>query len=137
MSAAILAPAPPTIQVGVCLFVPSGPRGEHLFAIICGPKNIASATRPEWLSASICSVKPGLPFDNSCVLQVGDHPFLIRQSYVSYSQLRVDFEDDLKQKIASGYFHATNNASPSLIAKMLKGMGVSGRVPRHIRPEWP
>ena len=137
MSAVILAPTAPTIQVGLCLFVPSGPQGEHLFTIICGPKNIASATRPEWLSASICSVKPGVPSDESCVLEVGDHPFLVRQSYVSYSQLRVDFEDDLKQKIASGYFHLTNNASPSLLANMLGGMAVSRRVPRHIRPDWP
>lgn len=137
MSAVILAPAAPIIQVGLCLFVPSGPQGDHLFTIICGPKNIATATRPEWLSASVCSVKPGVPFDGSCVLQVGDHPFFSKQSYVSYSQLRVDFEDDLKQKMASGYFHVTNSASLALVNKMLNGMGMSRRVPRHIRPDWP
>lgn len=38
---------------------------------------------------SFTSIRLGVPFDNACTVQPGDHPFITRESYILYREPRL------------------------------------------------
>ena len=70
---------------GETVHIPSGPTGSHLFVVICEPCVVdCYGVRPHIILVGITTVYPTIPYDNACLLRVGDHPFIEHDSYIYY-----------------------------------------------------
>lgn len=128
-------PAQWTCHRAATVLVPSGP-GEkrHLFALLLDPVVVAGyGPAPQVLLASICTVKPGLIIDPSCLLAPGDHPFIAHDSYVDYSFTRMETRAHVDKCVESGAFTAKEDCSPELIRRIVQGALVSKRIPREFK----
>lgn len=67
----------------------------------------------------ICSVKPNMPHDTTCLVAAGDHPFLQHASYVAYSKCRIEAAADVAKLVNSGYFVVKEQASEALVARIV------------------
>lgn len=62
---------------GSSLLVPSSPSGLHLFVIALGPLVLDDyGSVPQVLMVSATTLREGLPHDDACILEAGDHPFI-------------------------------------------------------------
>lgn len=120
------------LSAGCGFFVPSGPKGDHLFFCVLGPLLIDGVECV--LSVPVCSAEGR--YDETCVLQVGEHPFLRHTSYISYAHARVDRASDVQEHLNSQYFRVAERASAELSSKILAGLEASRRVPRFIKDTW-
>ena len=124
-----------TCHRAASVLVPSGP-GEkrHLFALLLEPVVVDGyGSAPQVLMASICTVRPGLFVDQSCLLSAGDHPFITHDSYVDYSFARMESQAHVEQCVAAGTFTAKEDCSPELIRRIIQGALVSKRIPREFK----
>lgn len=69
---------------GSTLLIPSGPK-HHLFIVLTKPCRLGRVSM-----VNITSVIPGTTYDQTCVLQPGEHNFIRRLSYVYYRKARVE-----------------------------------------------
>lgn len=121
--------------LGACLLVPSG-RGDksHLFTVVLGPKLLAGhGGQQQVVMVSVTTVKPDFPHDPACVIQAGEHPFIDHESYVYYREPRVEAVDHVERMIQTMGWQPKEPCSQALCEKILQGLKVSKRVPRHIK----
>lgn len=105
--------------VGETLLIPSGPLGDHLFFILLGPQKLPDHGGAEqFISVSVTTIYPGIPYDKSCVLDSGDHPFIKHPSYVTYRKYRIDPRDHVEQMVSAGLWKPHFPCNPDLIAKI-------------------
>jgi len=75
------------------VLAPSGPDSDperkHLFVVLTNPTDVDKETKA-LLMVPLSSIKQGLPYDASCVLHPGDHPFVKRESFVDYRRARIE-----------------------------------------------
>jgi hypothetical protein len=111
---------------GQSLLMPSGPSGNHLFFVILGPIQLDNrGSTPQVLTVSVTSIKPDLPFDDACVLKVGDHPFIQHDSYVAYRHLRIDPLPHVERLVQSGVWQPHTPCSPELLERIIRGVHLS------------
>ena len=123
-----------TPVVGGTLLIPSGPAGDHLFVLIYGPNSFEGRGRSlDFVSVSFTSLVNGVPHDPACVVQVGEHPFVTHDSYVSYRHSRIDSEQELARNVSSGLFIPKVDVSQSLLRRIRVGLHNSRLVPRYIK----
>jgi len=92
-------------SAGATLLVPSGPEGKHLFVVVCDPVVLPGyGPHPCVVMVNLSTVRAGIPYDSTCVLQAGSHPFVAQESYVAYSGMRIDRVADLAARVEQGYF---------------------------------
>lgn len=120
---------------GACLLVPSGPGNKsHLFTIVLGPEQwVGYGGNDQVVMVSITTVKPDFPHDTACVIQAGEHPFIEHESYVYYREARIDSAAHVDNMIATMGWHPKEPCSPALRNRIMQGMMISKRVPRHIK----
>jgi hypothetical protein len=99
------------------MLVPSGPT-DHLFILLTDPRG----KEKEVLMACIRSVSPPLPFDASCVLDSGDHPFVKHKSWVDYSHLRIETAERIEKAVTSGLFKPKAICSTQVHAYICRGL---------------
>jgi hypothetical protein len=104
------------------MLIPSGPTGYHLFIVIWAGEITARASGNQLLLASICTVYEGVPHDEACELEAGDHDFIDHESYVRYRDLRCDTPDHVDQMLNTGVWLAQPRASNSLLRRMRAGI---------------
>lgn len=123
---------PWTCETGSCLLVPSGPAGDHLFTVALGPKKLTGyGPEDQVVIVSFTSIKPGLPHDDACEVAPGDHPFIVRESYIYYREPRIYPAMVVQQKVDSGEWRGRDPCGEDLIGKVLAGFRKSKRLPRH------
>lgn len=111
--------------------IPSGPN-EHLFTVALGPIVLnGHGNDPQVIVVSFSSIKPGLPYDTSCVVAAGAHPFITRDSFVYYREPRMYTVQELETRVASGQWRAEENCSQTLMQQVVAGFRLSRRLPRH------
>ena len=81
---------------GGTLIIPSGPKGKHFFIILNKPKDFAGYINSSVL-VNVSSIR-NAPYDNTCILEPGSHPFIKQRSYIAYRHARVDREESLIKK---------------------------------------
>jgi hypothetical protein len=110
------------------LLIPSGPVDDpdrkHLFICLTDP----GGTERDVLLVSISTVVPGQPFDATCRLYAGDHPFIRHDSFVSYRSLRVEIAQRLTSGVASGVLVPREPLDPGVFARVCKGVEQSRSV---------
>lgn len=117
---------------GHTLLIPSGPQGDadrkHLFFIVtdeCKDK--------QHLIVPISSVKPGIFYDPTCVIEPGAHPFITVQSYVLYRKADTILTSLLTKCVDGWLYLKKEDASPELVGRAFEGVLVSEFSPERIR----
>lgn len=119
---------------GSSLLVPSGPSGLHLFVIALGPLVLDDyGSAPQVLMVSATTLREGLPHDDACILEAGDHPFIQHRSYIAYRYARLDSASHVEKMVASQIWHPKEPCSTELLDRIITGFLRSRLVPREFR----
>ena len=117
------------------LLIPSGPAHDlnrkHLFILLTDPVINPENGKNSVLLTSLSTLDTALPHDPTCLLQPGDHPFVTRNSYVSYGTSRIQEAEKLINGVASGVLIAKDPMDNDIFARICNGLPVS----RHTAPK--
>jgi len=117
------------------LLVPSGPEHDpnrkHLFTLLTDPVD-HEAEEKVVLMVSISSVRPGIPYDSTCILCPGDHPFVQRESFVLYARARIEETDKLLRGIKNGALIGYDPMDSGVFARICRGVEESQFTPMKI-----
>lgn len=112
------------------LLVPSGPSVDpdrkHLFILLTDPCADEEGVQAV-LMVSLSSVKPQIPYDPSCVLKAGDHPFVKRASFVDYGKARIEAVDKLLRGVKEGKLVPQPPVATEVFARICEGLVKSPR----------
>lgn len=109
--------------------MPSGPLedGQHLYVVATNPCDEDKA-----LLVSLSSVKEGRFHDPSCVIEVGEHPFVTKRSFVEYRVSRILRCDHVVKCVAGWVFTPKAEVSDALFGKIEAGIEASDFTPKLI-----
>lgn len=119
------------VIAGGTLLIPTG-NESHLHIILTNPSNFESYKPNQCISVNITSVK-STPYDVTCVLKAGCHPFIKQDSYVAYRHTRIDPESHLKELVEAGYFIPKDPIGSELLEVIKKGLKDSAHTPRYLK----
>jgi hypothetical protein len=112
------------------LLIPSGPAHnhakKHLFIILTDPiADPLNENKDSVLLTSLSTLDVALPHDPTCILRPGEHPFISRDSYVSYHSSRIQEAVKITNGVASGVFVAKALMDSSIVDRICDGLTVS------------
>ncbi|RMX08522.1 hypothetical protein D8I35_05450 [Corticibacter populi] len=85
------------------------------------------------LMVSVTSVKPGLKYDDACLLKAGDHPFIRHDSYVYYRDPRIELASKVTENVQIGQWVAREPCNAQVMARVLDGFQRSRLLPRYVK----
>jgi len=112
------------------LFIPSGPKGDHLYVITtdaCG--------KGMHVLACLCSIKEGQFYDETCLVTVGEHEFVTRDSYIAYNFARVEGGNRIGMLVEKQLWRPDVPASEELTQRILDGYMRSPFTPRFVKAQ--
>lgn len=111
------------IKAGDTFYLPVGFQGlAHLWIALTNPDK-----NKRFLAVNITSYDPSK--DGTVILNVGDHPFIRKQSVVKYAEARL-FEVTLFEKnIADGFAQRKEPCSNKLLDRLIEGLCGSDYTP--------
>lgn len=71
---------------------------------------------------SLSTVRHGVPYDPSCILYAGDHPFVKRDSYVVYQKARLEEADKVLRGVKNGQLVPQDPMDSAVFARICKGL---------------
>lgn len=77
------------------------------------------------LLVNISSIKPDIPFDDTCILNTGDHPFIIKPSYIYYRMAEIYSAAGIEQQVAEGSFSVREDCDDVVFERILDGFEIS------------
>ena len=108
------------------LLIPSGtvadPGKKHLFFILTN--RCADGFH---LAISMSSIKSGRVHDPTCLLKVGDYPFIDRDSFMSYRLSRQLHHEGIKNGVESPLYIAKEDCNLDVLQRIIDGVEVSHR----------
>jgi hypothetical protein len=107
------------LEVGASFLIPSGP-GDflHLFVVCSSEKQLPDMR----ILVPISSIKSGVFFDPSCLVDVGEHDFIRMKSYAHYKHIQQRSSSKIISCLESGAYVSKGAVSQSLLAKLITGM---------------
>ncbi|GAB1388231.1 MAG: hypothetical protein AMXMBFR78_09790 [Rubrivivax sp.] len=118
---------------GQTLLVPSGP-GLHLFFLVLGPVVLADyGAAPQLAMVNASTLREDLPYDSACVLEVGEHPFVRRRSYLAYRHMRLDASQHVEKMVRSAVWTPHDACSTELLQRIVAGVCRSRLAPREYK----
>lgn len=115
------------------LLVPSGPLHDpdrkHLFILLSDPVTEEEVV----LMVSISSVKPNRWHDDACMISPGEHPFIVKESFVDYSSCRIEPGEKLLNGVYKGFFVPRDPMPQSVFERICCGVMVSRRTPKDMK----
>lgn len=106
------------------VFLPSRPT-EHLNVVLNDAVYDPLLQCAAVVTVCFCSIKPGAPYDATCVLQVGDHPFVRHPTYVDYRSATIRPVERLEMGVANGELHTHDPVTEALFARIRQGLTAS------------
>lgn len=104
------------------VLIPSGPAHDpgrfHLFILLTD----AITAEKLVLIVSISSVKAGVWHDDTCVLAIGDHPFIKQASWVDYRSARIEPAAKLTSGVHKGLLVAQGTISHAVFLRICEGL---------------
>lgn len=104
------------------ILVPSGPDHDpdrlHLHVLVC-------ASSQTWLLVGICSIYPKFRHDSTTELAAGEHPFIVRPSYVSYRNAALAEQTKIIDAVNRGDFVAREAFAPDTFNRICSGFEFS------------
>ena len=105
---------------GATLLMPSGNEGDHLYIVLNDPCRFEDRGSNLWvLLVNLSSVREGVPYDDTCLLEPGEHPFVRHRSFVFYRNARIGPESHVLQLTQNGLFKP-NDPTPTEIFQRIK-----------------
>jgi len=104
--------------------MPSGNDGYHLFIQVTeqlGENN-------EILIVNASTIHPNIYHDSTCVLNVGDHPFIIHPSYVRYDKSRIVPIEKIQNGIRTNTLIPREMLSEDVFNRLIQGFHNSPHV---------
>jgi len=119
---------------GACVMIPSGPTGQHLFAVVAGPKVIdGHGSDQHVVLVGFSSIKPNIAHDPACEILPGEHPFIKKQTCIYYREPRLEKVSKVEQMVNAGVWRMCEPCDTALMRKILEGFEKSKRLPRYFR----
>ena len=117
---------------GNTLLIPSGPQGNHLFIVLTNPADIPDLPPQSCLSVSLCTIRTS-PYDLTCIVQAGEHPFVVSSSYISYRHARIDQAIHFEKMVDACTFFPHVPVSADLFTRIYSGIHASKQTPNYIK----
>ncbi|MCW7547751.1 hypothetical protein OO184_07330 [Photorhabdus sp. APURE] len=114
------------------LLIPSG-YTDHLYIICCDPVFYPKKTKTCFLAVNISSLKPDIPYDRTCILNCGDHPFIRHPSFVFYGRADIFGSVTVEQHMSAGDIKIHEPCGDSVFNRILSGFDISPHVTLEIR----
>lgn len=119
---------PPNVEAGATLLLDTH-GGLHLHIILNHPAILQSyGNRPQVVIVSVTTIKPQKVPDNTVLLNVGDHPFIQRPSYIAYS-----FADVKEERLVAQLGTAHHPVSLELLESVIRGAFQSPKTRNHVK----
>lgn len=80
----------------------------------------------------ICSDNGGKYVDKTCLLKQGCHPFVNKQSFVSYAEARFYNEQDILERLRDGTCKKKSRFDVDTFRRIRQGIGMSDAIPIEI-----
>lgn len=116
---------------GGTLLVPSG-ETHHLFVILNTPADFETYPPQSCVLVSFSTIRQG-PYDVTCVVQPGVHPFIREPSFVAYRHTRMETSAVLAQRADAGVYIPREPASDELRRDLIAGLYASPLTPRYLK----
>lgn len=111
------------VEIGITFLSPTPPYStEHMFIVIAVDNNINEA-----LFVNVTTKKPSS--DTSCLLKVGDHPFIKHESVINYADTQKTSIDNLEKAFTAGILKTQQSVSQPLLERILRGAKKSDALP--------
>lgn len=110
-------------QAGECFLRDVGGK-LHLFFVLTNPLSAAQygyGSRLKVLSVNISTIRDNIPYDNTCEIEVGEHPFIRNRSFVKYSKMMIDDAQDIEKMMNSAVIVPKEPCSTVLLKRILQG----------------
>lgn len=117
---------------GGTVLIPTG-NESHLFVILNDPTDFDGHIPKSCLLVNISTVKPDIPYDKTCVLSGGCHPFIQHDSYVAYRYIRLDPASHYEKHVEAGTFIAKEPLDDGLLKIIQQGLKVSPHTPGYAK----
>ena len=118
---------------GATLLIPSGPLHDpgrmHLHIVLTDPL----AATGDVLLVCVCSIPLSNLYDGSCTLFPGEHPFIVKHSFVDYNRCVIASALSLEQKVINKAFFGKDPLDAKRVADVLAGFADSPRVAPKLR----
>lgn len=115
------------------VLAPTGPC-EHLHVVCNDPVYHPINGCECVLVVNISSCKPGVAFDDTCILQAGDHAFIKHASYVVYRDAVIWKVPNVAARMLSGEISAHKDMPEGTFQRILNGFDISEQViPKNLK----
>lgn len=65
--------------------------------------------------------RDNIPYDNTCEIEIGEHPFIKNRSFVVYSRMMIDNVQDIENMINHAVLVPKESCSNDLLKRILQG----------------
>lgn len=117
---------------GSTLLVPSGSQGNHLFVVLTDPTNFDGHPPQCCISVALCTIRT-TPYDATCVVQLGEHPFVTSPSYIAYRHTRIDPSSHLEEMAHKHVGFPQDTVSIELLHRVRSGIHASKQTPNFLK----
>lgn len=108
-------------------FIPLAPqRDGHLWVVISEP-----TVQSRVAIVNFTTRRP--PCDDSCVVQPGEHSFIVRESILLYARARLQDLDALVSHLTAGFYVPREPVSKPLLRRIQEGAFVSEFTPGNVQ----
>jgi hypothetical protein len=97
-------------------------RGSHLWVVVSDP-----AADPDHVVIVNMTTDRGI--DRSCILNAGDHPFVVRQTCMRYDMARIVKNSELERFASSSTITVHERVSEEVLARIRQGAAASSQIP--------
>jgi hypothetical protein len=105
---------------------------SHLHFVCSHPVLYPNKAKECVLLVNISSVKNNIPIDGTCLLNIGDHPFITKPSFVYYKKAEIFSVTGINQQIAEGNYMVQEDCDDEVFSRILNGFAVSDDVKRNV-----
>ena len=109
------------------ILIPTGPT-DHLHIICCDPIFYPVINKDCILLVNISSVDEDMYYDNTCILNIGDHPFIKHPSYVFYKKAVIYGVESICRNVDEGNFFIHHPTNEAVYQRIIAGFEASSEV---------
>lgn len=112
------------------ILIPTGPC-DHLHVICNDPVFYPRLVKDCVLAVNLSTVNALIDCDNTCILKIGDHPFIKHDSYILYRKADIFGVNSISRSVDDGSFSTHQPFNDIAFEKILAGFAIS----KEVRPK--
>ena len=74
------------------------------------------------LTVMVTSIKEGRAYDAACVLDVGDHPYITKRSYLLYRMADAQLADHISKMVELSYYEVNEDMGAEVFERIARGL---------------